>query len=212
MSPKDLNKLLFHARRLYEVGSAELEHHWTQSERCAAELLAQPAGPEQLALRRLLEEFQAACAARSLPANMVVIERELERVAALGSSARAAQPADPTPVAEVAALLKGRAVLVIGGLPRPEHKANLERSFGLSELVWPLSREQKPDVPALEPHVARPDVVVVLLLIRWIRHALGDVASLCARHDKPLVRVPGGYNADTLAPLILAQAGKRLGA
>lgn len=211
MQSKQLNKLHFHMQRLYEVTSTELEHHWAQSERCTAELLAQPAAPEQLTLRRLLEEFQAACVARSLPANMVVIERELERVAALGSSARALEPAGLTPVAEVAALLRGRAVLMIGGLPRPEHVRNIERSFELSELVWPLSREQNPDVPALEPYVARPDVAVVLLLIRWIRHALGDVSTLCARHDKPLVRVPGGYNADTLAPLILAQAGKRLG-
>lgn len=59
---------------------------------------------------------------------------------------------------------------------------------------------------------ARAEVACVLLLIRWIRHALGEVAKLCERHGKPLVRVPGGYNPETLAPQILAQAGKRLGA
>lgn len=212
MDRKLVNKLLFHVRRLVDASGAELEHHWAQSELLCAALLEDGATGADAALRARVTELAAACAARALPGGYVVLVRELESASRRGAQAAAAPARAPTDVERVAALLRGRAVVVIGGLPRPEHARQIEEAFDLSEAIWLLNRENKPDVAALEPAIARPDVALVLLLIRWIRHALGEVATLCERHDKPLARIPGGYNVETLAPQILAQCGKRLGA
>ena len=66
-----------------------------------------------------------------------------------------------------------------------------------------------PTLTVLEPHIARKDVAAVVLLIRWIRHNLNDVAELCVLHGKPLVRAPGGYNVNQLAKLVVEQRRRR---
>ncbi len=100
---------------------------------------------------------------------------------------------------------------MIGGDSRPEHAERLRTSFELAAVLWPVTNEHNASAARLEPLIARPEVTVVLLLIRWIRHSLNDVAAMCERHDKPLVRVPGRYDVETVAPLILAPCGRRLG-
>lgn len=212
MERKDQNKLLFHVRRLVDLGDGDLTHHWEQCAALCDALLAQPTSPAERELRARVAELREACAARTLPGGYVVLVRELEAAQSRKAGEAAPPSAGPTPVEQVASLLRGRALVVIGGLPRDQHARNFERVFELSELVWVHSRENNPDLAPLEPPIARADVACVLLLIRWIRHALGEVAKLCERHGKPLVRVPGGYNPETLAPQILSQAGKRLGA
>jgi hypothetical protein len=209
---KAVNKLLYHVRRLVDLSAPDLEHHWTQCVALCEALLAQPCATSEHGLRARIAVLQASCAARALPGGYVVLVRELEAAAARGAPAAADAQRAPTDVERVAELLRGRAIVVIGGLPRQEHARHIEQAFGLSEAVWLLSREHNPDVDGLEPAIARPDVALVLLLIRWIRHALGEVATLCERHGKPMARIPGGYNVETLAPQILSQCGKRLGA
>lgn len=212
MERKEINKLLYHVRRLVDATGADLEHHWDQSAALADALLEQPATPVERELRARVAELRACCDTRTLPGGYVVLVRELESASRRGARAAPSTAREPTDVERVAALLRGRALVVIGGLPRPDHARGLEQAFDLSEAVWLLSREHNPDLAALEPPIARADVALVLLLIRWIRHALNDVAALCERHGKPLARIPGGYNPESLAPQILAQCGKRLGA
>ena len=53
-------------------------------------------------------------------------------------------------------------------------------------------------------------VAVVLLAIRWSNHDYDNVRDYCERYGKPLVRLPGGYNANQVAHHILMQAGDRL--
>jgi len=209
---KEVNKLLFHVRRLVDATGAELEHHWTQCAALADALLAQPSTPPERELRARVAELRTSCDARALPGGYVMLVRELESASRRGAQAAPTSAREPSDVERVAALLRGRALVVIGGLPRPEHARSLEEAFDLSEAVWLLSREHNPDLTALEPPIARADVALVLLLIRWIRHALNDVAALCEKHGKPMARIPGGYNPESLAPQILAQCGKRLGA
>ncbi|MDQ3250558.1 MAG: hypothetical protein M3Q45_15300, partial [Chloroflexota bacterium] len=61
-----------------------------------------------------------------------------------------------------------------------------------------------------EPQVARPEVAVVILAIRWSRHGFGEVKAFCDQYDKLLVRLPGGYNPNLVAHHILNQVGARL--
>ena len=113
-------------------------------------------------------------------------------------------------VAEASRLLKGKCALMIGGVRRPESHEALKAAFGLKELVWFETREHE-SIDVFEPYVARPDVALVLLAIRWSSHSFGDVKRFCDDHGKPIVRLPGGYGVNQVAAQILAQGSGRLG-
>jgi hypothetical protein len=80
----------------------------------------------------------------------------------------------------------------------------------LSNVEWVASSEHE-SYRNFESYISRRDVAAVLLLIRWSSHSFGKVKSLCDRHGKPLIRLPGGYNPNQIAAAILAQASNRLG-
>ncbi len=110
---------------------------------------------------------------------------------------------------EAARLLHDRSVVLIGGIRRREAQESLRRALGLSELIWIETKEHQ-SIDSFEPLIARADVAVVLLAIRWSSHAFGDVRHFCDRHDKPLVRLPGGYSPNQVAAQILAQCSGKL--
>lgn len=112
-------------------------------------------------------------------------------------------------VGEARRLLRGRGVVLIGGIARPESKKMLEAALGLKELTWIETKEHQ-SIAAFEPAIARPDVALVLLAIRWSSHAFGDVKRYCDRHGKPMVRLPGGFGANQVASQILAQCSGKL--
>jgi hypothetical protein len=146
-----------------------------------------------------------------LPDGFRLVLRELDRFVAMRSHSTAT-PVAHAPSAElteVARLLGGRSILLIGGNRRREAQESLQKALGLAELVW-LETKEHESVAAFEPLIARPDVAVVLLAIRWSSHAFGDVKQYCDRHGKPLVRLPGGYSPNQVAAQILAQCSGRL--
>jgi hypothetical protein len=200
MDPRLLNTLRYELDRYVAAGEPEQERHRAKLARCVDELLAQPVAPGEVLVRRWLEELGPALAERRLPASYVQLLRELER-APRGQGNGPVAPRSA--VEEARELLRGRALVLIGGIPRPDHQESLRAAFELSEVVWPPTSETKPTLSVLEPHIARADVAAVVLLIRWIRHALNDVADLCARHGKPLIRAPGGYNVNQIAQLLV---------
>ena len=117
---------------------------------------------------------------------------------------------EPSPeIQEVASLLAGRAVLFIGGMRQPHAQAALASAFGLSELVWFDAKEHGSN-EFFRPSIARDDVALVLLAIRWSSHSFGDVKTDCDRLNKPLVRLPAGYNPQQVATQILAQVSDQL--
>jgi hypothetical protein len=79
----------------------------------------------------------------------------------------------------------------------------------LSELVWVETREHQTHA-VFESLVARPDVAVVVLAIRWSSHGFGEVKAFCDNYGKPLVRLPAGYNPNSVALHIMDQVGQRL--
>ena len=114
------------------------------------------------------------------------------------------------PMIEAAAdMLQGQAVLMIGGDSRQAPKEALERRLRLSELIWVDSKHHQ-SVSTFESFVARPDVVAVLLAIRWASHSYTDLRHFCRKYDKPLVRLPGGYSPNQVATQILNQSSWRL--
>jgi hypothetical protein len=112
-------------------------------------------------------------------------------------------------VKEAARLLEGRSVVLIGGARRREAQATMRRALGLRELIWIETKEHQ-SIDSFEPMIARPEVAVVLLAIRWSSHAFGDVRMFCDRHNKPLVRLPGGYSPNQVAAQIVAQCSGKL--
>ncbi|QEG26075.1 hypothetical protein GobsT_08100 [Gemmata obscuriglobus] len=116
------------------------------------------------------------------------------------------------PGAEVRAaadLLRGRELVLIGGVERPAARRALEAALGLSRLNW-LSTRPHESVTYFEPAVARPAVAAVLLAIRWSSHSYGDVKDYCDKYGKPIVYLAAGYNPNQVAHQILAQIGERL--
>ena len=112
-------------------------------------------------------------------------------------------------VQEVARLLKGRSVVLIGGSRRREAQHALQSAFELAAVFWIETREHE-SFAGFEPLIARPEVALVMLAIRWSSHGFGEVRHLCDKYDKPLVRLPGGYSPNQVAAQILTQCSQRL--
>ena len=76
-------------------------------------------------------------------------------------------------------------------------------------MIWVATRPHEP-TEMFEAPIARSDVALVLLAIRWTSHSYAGAKAFCDRHNKPLVRLPGGYNANQVAAQITAQCGALL--
>jgi hypothetical protein len=146
-----------------------------------------------------------------VPKGFQLFLREIDRYReGIGPrEAPASEEEPPADVRRVSRLLAGRSVVLIGGDPRPGAKESLERAFGLQQLFWVGTREHQ-SITEFEPTVARPEVVLVLLAIRWSSHSFAEVQKFCDRYGKPLVRLPGGYNPNQVAAQILMQCSDRL--
>ena len=145
------------------------------------------------------------------PAGFRLVLREIDRYLARRPSAatHVVSHAPSAEMDEAARLLRGRSIVLIGGIRRREGQESLRRALGLSELIWIETKEHQ-SIDSFEPMIARADVAVVLLAIRWSSHAFGDVRLFCDRHNKPLVRLPGGYSPNQVAAQILAQCSGKL--
>jgi hypothetical protein len=122
------------------------------------------------------------------------------------------EPGEEEPSSEVRAvaeMLRGREAVLIGGVERPAARRAIERAFALAELNW-ISTRPHESITVFEPAVARPEVALVILAIRWASHSYGDVKDYCEKYGKPMVYLTAGYNPNQVAHQILAQVGDRL--
>lgn len=144
------------------------------------------------------------------PPGFQMVLREIDRFLATNPAPKPPQPAPPSAeVRQVAELLSGQSVVLIGGERRAGSQQSIEQAFDLDELVWIETREHQ-SIEGFEAAVARPEVAVVLLAIRWSSHSYGDVQTFCDQYGKPLVRLPAGYNPNQIAAQILNQCSDRL--
>jgi len=211
MDVKTLNKLRFHLERIVLGTSTAPEEDWQKLDLLVPAALRAPPTAESVALRHMLEELARRIADRRLVDNVYALNHELERVAQAGGHKPPPSKGPRTPTQEVADLLRGRTVLLIGGDTRQEHADRLREAFELAELLWPGTSESNPSVTVFEPLVARPEVVLVLMLIKLNRHGITEeLPAVCERYGKPIVRLVGGYHPDQVSLQILKQAGKRL--
>ena len=191
------------------VGEERLED-WQRLAEVVNELIDSGLPPSNVELRDyLLPILDQIPTVLELPKNFQLVLRAIDRY--LASRVPVSEEFETAPIEEVQRvrdLLRGQTVVLIGGERRQAAAAALSSAFGLKELIWIEGHDQT--YTDFEPHVARPEVAIVLLAIRWSRHGFGEVKEFCVRYDKPLVRLLGGYNPNQVAYTILSQIGQRL--
>lgn len=211
---KQLKKLLGKVRHkvsLITKDPQNAEGHWETLITTVDELVSIGLPPSNRELRELLipaVEYMPELANSSSTFESVL--REIDRYLSIRPTPESVVASPPTPeVQEAAKLLKGSSMVLIGGDRRPSAQQAIKDAFALQDLIWIATREHQ-SIDVLEPYVARPDVAVVVLAIRWASHSFGDVQDFCDRHGKPLVRLPAGYNPNQVAIQIMQQASRRL--
>lgn len=185
---------------------------WESLGETVGALLAAGTPPSNVALRQaLLPLAEADHGEGEIPEPLRRVFSEIDRfMAARPAAAAPTTSREPTAeVQKVAGFLRGRSVVLIGGDRRRDAEQALRDAFGLQELYWIETREHGP-LAMMEHYVARPDVVLVLLAVRWSSHSYGDVQAFCNTHEKVLVRLPAGYNPNRVADEVLRQASDRL--
>lgn len=200
-----------HKASLISAGSGDPAEHWRILAEAVDQLVREGLPPSSRQLRDLLVPVLEDLAdLPELPRNFQLVLREIDRFLATQPPSETTRIARPTPEVQAAArLLKDRSVVLIGGHRRPESQQALREALGLRELIWVETREHEP-IDTFEPYVARPEVALVLLAIRWSSHSHGEVQEFCQRHGKPLVRLPGGYSPNQVAAQIMQQCSQRL--
>jgi hypothetical protein len=190
-------------------------HDWEKVLEAIEELVQDGLPPSNRDLRDLLidevDQIEIPEGQEPTPGVRQVL-REIDRYLATRAEHDVAQVLE-TPSIEMqqaANLLRGRSVMLIGGTRRPEAARALEEAFDLKELIWEETREHQ-TTSVFETNVARDDVALVILAIRWSSHSFGDVKQFCDQYDKPLVRLPAGYNPHQVAYHIMQQVADRLG-
>ena len=100
--------------------------------------------------------------------------------------------------------------MLIGGDLREARRSALQADLGLRELRWIRSTPTNP-ATKFEADIKRGEVDLVLVAIRWVRHATAWAAVAAAtKHKKPLVRLPGGLGSNAVGHEVLEQVAGKL--
>lgn len=89
-------------------------------------------------------------------------------------------------------------VLIFGGTPREEARANVERTLGIGELSWPDSDKPR-KLDAIVERIRAGKVGAVLILTSYVSHKENDRLVEAARASgTPYALVRGGYGVDAV--------------
>lgn len=115
------------------------------------------------------------------------------------------QEGEAPKVMKVREWLHEKSIVLIGGNERPLVTDRLKRDFGLDKLYW-ISTRQHESNDIFYSVIAREEVALILLAIRWSSHSYGGIREYCDNLGKPLVRLPAGYGSNRVAHEIISQA------
>lgn len=205
-----LNKIRYHLKNIMRDPDDHQLHDWRVIIETVDAMVSGGVPPSDINLRSLLMPVVDDLPEVTLPDTVQQVLREIDRYIATRPTSDSEGAVAPTEdVVAVRDLLRDSVVVLIGGDRRLPAQEALTDAFQLRALEWVATREHD-SVATFEPHIARRDVAVVLLAIRWSSHSFGEVRHFCDRYNKPLVRLPGGYNPNQVALQILNQCGERL--
>jgi hypothetical protein len=210
-----MNKLRYHAKLIQSSPEADHAHDWDATLTAVEAMSKAGTPPSDVDIRgALLPIIESMPENVELTPSMALVVREIDHYLSTSPAQADASPnnkpeAMSDDVKRVATWLKGKSVLMIGGDKRPEPARALQTMFGLKELIWPETESHQSHY-VFEPYIARSEVAIVLLAIRWASHGFSEVKALCDEHAKPLVRLRAGYNPNEVARQIVAQASNRL--
>ncbi|MEZ5977478.1 MAG: hypothetical protein R3F34_04590 [Planctomycetota bacterium] len=210
-----LGKLRFEAGKIAAATSeSERCERWSTVVRTLDEWIAGGRPPSNVELCDLLEGL-----VEDLPSEVVTTDaadlvfRAVAQRAALvrSSPSDAAEVRRPGPMAsEARKLLSGRVMVMLGGERRAVEEQRLCEDLGLRELRWIGTRAHRSLDPLAE-QILRPEVDLVVMLVRFSDHAFADLREMTERAGKVWVRARGGYGSERIAHEILEQASGRLG-
>ncbi len=205
------SKLRYHIKLIHDNAGQERNHDWQKIVESIEDLVNDGLPPSNREIRDLLlPMLDDMPETLELSKNFKLVLREIDRfLSSLPTKADGATQIEPIEeVRRAAELLRGQTIVLIGGDRRPLAAEALTQAFSLKDLIWVEGRDQT--YADFEPEVARPEVAVVILAIRWSRHGFGEVKAFCEKYGKPLVRLPGGYSPNQIASHIVSQVGERL--
>lgn len=186
-------------------------HDWEPIVSAVEQLLQDGLPPSNIDLRdALLVAADWFPPVTGVPAGFARVVSEVDRYLADNVPLESENCETPIPEVQAACrLLAGRSLMIIGGVRRPASARAIEQALQLREVIWPATREHQ-SIDSFEADIARDDVAVVVLAIRWSSHAFGEVRAFCERYGKPLVRLPAGYSPNQIATHIMQQCSDRL--
>jgi len=207
---KHLHNLKFKSKKM-QTDPAGGSDEWPRVWELIEELISSGMPASDPELREILLPLLDRVPDDYVPSSAVgLVFREIDKHLAARPSDTVPHIDEPTAeVSEVAKLLSGREIVLIGGHVRPTHKAHLVKAFDLANVRW-LSVPEHTSHTVFESDIARPEVALVLLAIRWTSHSYSEVDQYCQKYATPLVRLPGGYGVNQVAHQILAQVGDQI--
>lgn len=202
-----LRRIKYHLKTISDGSTTE--HDWRTVVSTIEEMVGDGLPPSNVAIRELLLPHLASLPDYGeLPVGFRRVLQEIDRFLETRSVEEPlSEPELPSADAkEARRILAGQSALFVGGRCRPTAKEALETALGLKELIWFETREHE-SLRVFEPYVARPDVGVVFVAIRWSSHSFGDLKTMCQKYGKRFVLLPAGYNPNQVALMVVQQLG-----
>jgi hypothetical protein len=137
-----------------------------------------------------------------IPASVGPMLREWDRYLCSNPPASLSE-ALSTDAHQLAARIKNRSIVVVGGLLRETERTAILRAFELSSVEWITLPDQAVELPKL---LERPEVALILYSVRWSPgDSFAEVQRQCGAVRKPVVRLPGNYSPNAIAQEIVKQ-------
>lgn len=218
-----LGRIRYHAGLVVRQGAEDARAHWEKIGLAIAALgelgmacddprIAEAIGGD--AAEAWSEALDAIVGSGAIAKARQLAHRGDQSADSRGSEARAAQEGEErewsAEVLKVRTLLRGRRMVVIGGVEKGHARERLVEAFELGDAEWVALSEHGPSAPMQAP-IRRPDTALIVVIVKLAGHLhAAEARRLAALAGKPLVLLTGGYNPDRIAAEILEQASDRL--
>lgn len=107
---------------------------------------------------------------------------------------------------ELAPVLRGKRLLILGGKPRPEVKETLTEQLGLAEVAWPDGWDHQLDLASISRSIRGGKHDLAVMLVRFAGHTTGNLREDCQAAGVPWVMLDKGCGLIGMLRAIKEQA------